>query len=35
VRLEFRFDDSEARFSDELIVFEEIIYRKTAARLRV
>jgi hypothetical protein len=60
VRLEFRFDDSEARFSDEFIVFdecseeviigaktlrawsikldfdrEEIIYRKTAVRLRV
>ena len=60
VGLEFRFDDSEARFSDEFIVFdecsedviigattmqkwaikldfdrEEIIYRKTAVRLRV
>ena len=60
VRLEFRFDDSEARFSDEFIVFdecseeviigaktmqawsikldfdrEEILYRKTAVRLRV
>ncbi|MFW5786467.1 MAG: retropepsin-like aspartic protease [bacterium] len=60
VRLEFRFDDSQARFSDEFIVFdecseeviigattmqkwrikldfdrEEILYRKTAVRLRV
>ena len=60
VRLEFRFYDSQARFSDEFIVFdecsekliigaktmqawhikldfegEEIIYRKTAQRLRV
>ena len=60
VRLEFRFDDSQARFSDEFIVFdecteavvigaktmqawrirldfdtEEVIYRKTAQRLRV
>jgi hypothetical protein len=60
VSLEFRFDDSEARFSDEFIVFdecseeviigattmqkwgikldfdrEEILYRKTAVRLRV
>ena len=60
VRLGFRFDDSEARFSDEFIVFdecseeviigvktmqawsikldfdrEEILYRKTAQRLRV
>lgn len=60
VRLEFRFDDSEARFSDEFIVFDEcseeviigvktmqawsikldfdrkeILYRKTAQRLRV
>ncbi|NBC30752.1 MAG: hypothetical protein GVY29_12270, partial [Spirochaetes bacterium] len=57
---EFRFDDSEARFSDEFIVFdecseeviiggttmqkwqikldfdrEEVVYRKTAQRLRV
>jgi hypothetical protein len=60
VGLEFRFDDSQARFSDEFIVFdecseeviigattmqkwsikldfdrEEILYRKTAVRLRV
>jgi hypothetical protein len=60
VSLEFRFDDSEARFSDEFIAFdecseeviigattmqkwgikldfdrEEILYRKTAVRLRV
>ena len=60
VRLDFRFDDSQARFSDEFVVFddcseeviigaktlqawgikldfdrEEVIYRKTAQRLRV